>query len=85
MRHLSVQSDVALHEPVVITRNGRDRLVLLSVAQLRELLARALEQGQSPRKASSWLLASARRYSRVCAITAACRGPNLTTSPRPRG
>ena len=41
VRHFSVHSDVALHEPVVITRNGRDRLVLLSVAQLRELLARA--------------------------------------------
>ena len=43
-----MHSDVALHEPIVITRNGRDRLVLLSVAQLRELLARALERTQDP-------------------------------------
>ncbi len=48
VRHFSVHSDVPLHEPVVITRNGRDRLVLLSVAQLRELLARALERTQDP-------------------------------------
>ena len=48
VRHFSVHSDVALHESIVITRNGRDRLVLLSVAQLRELLARALERTQDP-------------------------------------
>jgi PHD/YefM family antitoxin component YafN of YafNO toxin-antitoxin module len=48
VRHFSVHSDAALHEPVVITRNGRDRLVLLSVARLRELLARALERTDDP-------------------------------------
>jgi PHD/YefM family antitoxin component YafN of YafNO toxin-antitoxin module len=39
-----VHSDAALAQPVVITRNGRDRLVLLSVERYDELL----RAGSSP-------------------------------------
>jgi len=31
LRNFSLLSDKALNEPVIITKNGRDRLVLLSV------------------------------------------------------
>ena len=39
VRNFSVHSDAALSEPVVITRNGRDRLVLMNTERYHELLA----------------------------------------------
>jgi prevent-host-death family protein len=37
IRNFGAFSDVALKEPVVITKNGRDRLVLLSVEEWQAL------------------------------------------------
>jgi PHD/YefM family antitoxin component YafN of YafNO toxin-antitoxin module len=39
VRNFSVHSDAALSEPLVITRNGRDRLVLMNTEHYHELLA----------------------------------------------
>jgi hypothetical protein len=44
VRSFSVHSDAALSEPIVITRNGRARLVMMSIVLFRELLARATEK-----------------------------------------
>ena len=41
LRSFSLLSDKALHEPVIITKNGRDRLVLVSIeeyAMLRDMI-----------------------------------------------
>jgi PHD/YefM family antitoxin component YafN of YafNO toxin-antitoxin module len=54
VRNFSVHSDAALSEPVVITRNGRDRLVLMNTERYHELLAaysRSERQGDSSRRA----------------------------------
>jgi hypothetical protein len=45
VRNFSVHTDTALAEPVVITRNGRDRLVLLNIELYRDILALALVTG----------------------------------------
>lgn len=37
MRNFGPLSDTALREPVVITKNGRDRLVLLSMESFKSL------------------------------------------------
>ena len=37
VRQFGRRCDEALAEPVIITRNGRDRLVVMSVAMYREL------------------------------------------------
>jgi prevent-host-death family protein len=42
-RHFGLYSDKALQEPVAITRNGRERLVLVSVEEFRRLKRRARE------------------------------------------
>lgn len=42
VRRFSAFCDDALSEPVVLTRNGRDRLVIASVEQYRHLLSLAL-------------------------------------------
>jgi PHD/YefM family antitoxin component YafN of YafNO toxin-antitoxin module len=42
VRNFSTSCDEALLEPVVLTRNGRDRLVVASVEQYRHLLSLAL-------------------------------------------
>jgi PHD/YefM family antitoxin component YafN of YafNO toxin-antitoxin module len=42
VRSFSVHTDAALAEPIVITRNGRDRLVILNVELYRDILALAL-------------------------------------------
>jgi len=42
VRSFSVHTDAALAEPIVITRNGRDRLVILNVDLYRDILALAL-------------------------------------------
>jgi len=42
VRRFSAFCDEALSEPVVLTRNGRDRLVIASVEQYRHLLSLAL-------------------------------------------
>jgi PHD/YefM family antitoxin component YafN of YafNO toxin-antitoxin module len=39
VRNFSVHSDAALSEPLVITRNGRDRLMLMNTERYHELLA----------------------------------------------
>ena len=39
-RHLGLYQDKALNEPVTITRNGRERLVLLSVEEFQRLKRR---------------------------------------------
>ncbi|HEX8664465.1 MAG TPA: hypothetical protein VF744_10595 [Beijerinckiaceae bacterium] len=38
IRNFSVHSDEALVEPIVITRNKRDRLVMLNVERYRDIL-----------------------------------------------
>jgi prevent-host-death family protein len=50
IRQFGKYSDAALHEPIIITRKGRDRLVLLSVDEynfLREALQEVDEKSQS--------------------------------------
>lgn len=42
VRSFSAVSDAALAEPVILTRNGRDRLVLLGVEAYQRLLTLAL-------------------------------------------
>lgn len=42
VRSFSAISDAALNEPVILTRNGRDRLVLLGVEAYQRLLSIAL-------------------------------------------
>lgn len=42
-RHIGQYQDKALVEPVLVTRNGRERLVLLSADEYRRL--RSLERG----------------------------------------
>lgn len=42
VRNFSALCDEALSESVVVTRNGRDRLVVASVEQYRHLLSLAL-------------------------------------------
>lgn len=39
-RNLGLYQDKALAEPVTITKNGRDRLVLLSIDEYRRLMRR---------------------------------------------
>ena len=48
VRSFSRHTDAALTEPVVITRNGRDRLVLLSISEYSELLAMATNKDIAP-------------------------------------
>ena len=43
MRSFGHHTDAALTEPTIITRNGRDRLVIVSVDTYRELLALAVK------------------------------------------
>lgn len=42
VRRFSAFCDEALSEPVVLTRNGRDRLVIASIDQYRHLLSLAM-------------------------------------------
>lgn len=42
VRRFSAFCDEALSEPVVLTRNGRDRLVIASIEQYRHLLSLAM-------------------------------------------
>lgn len=42
VRRFSALCDEALSEPVVLTRNGRDRLVIASIDQYRHLLSLAM-------------------------------------------
>ena len=42
VRRFSAFCDEALSEPVVLTRNGRDRLVIANVEQYRHLLSLAM-------------------------------------------
>lgn len=42
VRNFSAACDQALAEPVVLTRNGRDRLVVSSLEQYRHILSLAL-------------------------------------------
>ena len=42
VRRFSAFCDEALSEPVVLTRNGRDRLVITSIDQYRHLLSLAM-------------------------------------------
>jgi len=50
VRHFSRHTDAALIEPVVITRNRRDRLVMLSVDAYRELLRMAATEDSATGK-----------------------------------
>jgi PHD/YefM family antitoxin component YafN of YafNO toxin-antitoxin module len=43
VRSFGHHTDAAMTEPTVITRNGRDRLVILSVDTYRKLLALAVK------------------------------------------
>ena len=42
VRRFSAFCDEALSDPVVLTRNGRDRLIVVSIEQYRHLLSLAL-------------------------------------------
>ena len=48
VRNFSENSDAALAEPIVITRNGRDRLVILDVERYREMAAAMLRAAPEP-------------------------------------
>jgi hypothetical protein len=48
IRHFGKYSDDALHEPIIITRKGRDRLVLLSIDEYRFLCEGAIERDAAP-------------------------------------
>ncbi|HEX8164233.1 MAG TPA: hypothetical protein VF601_00410 [Beijerinckiaceae bacterium] len=45
IRNFSVHSDEALNQPLLITRNGRDRLVMLGIERYREILVAAAGAG----------------------------------------
>jgi len=51
IRNFGSHSDTALAEPIVITKNGRDRLVLISIEQYNAL-QRAAEAHSGPRSRS---------------------------------
>ena len=44
VRKFSAYCDAALADPIVLTRNGRDRLMVISVERYRQLLAIAVLQ-----------------------------------------
>lgn len=44
VRKFSAYCDGALAEPIVLTRNGRDRLMVISVERYKQLLALAILQ-----------------------------------------
>jgi prevent-host-death family protein len=49
LRNFSLLSDKALHEPLIITKNGRDRLVLVSIDEynlMRDMIGRASRDEQ---------------------------------------
>jgi prevent-host-death family protein len=49
LRNFSLLSDKALQEPLIITKNGRDRLVLVSVDEynlMRDMIGRASPDGE---------------------------------------
>jgi PHD/YefM family antitoxin component YafN of YafNO toxin-antitoxin module len=48
VRNFSEHSDAALAEPIVITRNGRDRLVIMDVERYREMIAVVLGAAPEP-------------------------------------
>ena len=48
IRNVSVHSDEALVEPILITRNGRDRLVMLNVDRYREILQAIFDASSDP-------------------------------------
>jgi hypothetical protein len=50
IRNFSVHSDEALTQPLLITRNGRDRLVMLGIERYREILVAAAgaDAGETP-------------------------------------
>lgn len=45
VRKFSAFCDEALAEPIVLTRNGRDRLLVLSVDKYKQLLSLAIMNG----------------------------------------
>lgn len=51
VRRFSAFCDEALSEPVVLTRNGRDRLVIANVEQYRHLLSLAMINSSSEKDA----------------------------------
>lgn len=53
LRNFSLFSDKALNEPVVITKNGRDRLVLLSYEEygvLRDMLENSASRDETAKE-----------------------------------
>ncbi|HVT26610.1 MAG TPA: hypothetical protein VHE81_01195 [Lacipirellulaceae bacterium] len=49
LRSFGAYSDAALMEPIVLTKNGRDRLVLISVKQY-EMLQHNYDASEDPRR-----------------------------------
>ncbi|WP_237479767.1 hypothetical protein [Lichenibacterium dinghuense] len=47
VRRFSAYCDVALAEPIVLTRNGRDRLMVISVERYKQLLAFAVMHAEA--------------------------------------
>ena len=48
VRNFSALADAALMEPFVVTRNGRDRLVVASVEQYKHILSMAILATNDP-------------------------------------
>lgn len=47
VRKFSAYCDAALAEPIVLTRNGRDRLMVISVERYKQLLAFAVMHAEA--------------------------------------
>jgi PHD/YefM family antitoxin component YafN of YafNO toxin-antitoxin module len=55
-KKFSMYCDMALNAPLVVTKNGRDRLVLLSVEEykfLQDWLQEGLQEGEAPGKSEA--------------------------------
>ena len=59
-RNLGLYQDKALAEPVTITKNGRERLVLLSVEEYQRLKRRDRRVGLTSELSDEWIEAVSR-------------------------
>ena len=56
-RHIGAYQDKALSEPVTITKNGRERLVLLSAEEYQRLKRRDRRVGLTSQLPEEWMAA----------------------------
>ena len=64
VRNFSEHSDSVLTEPIVITRNGRDRLVIMDVERYREIAAAVMRAAPEPEQSADLNALSARQCGR---------------------